>query len=61
MATVRSYYALCPLGLESVLEYELREAGAQNTKTSRSGVRFRADEISAMRACVTSRIASRIL
>lgn len=61
MALIRSYYALCPLGLESILENELREAGAQSTKTSRSGVRFRADEITAMRACVTSRIASRIL
>ena len=61
MTTIRSYYALCPLGLESVLENELREAGAQSTKTSRAGVRFRADEITAMRACLTSRIASRIL
>lgn len=57
----QTYYALCPLGLESFLEKELIAAGANETKPARAGVLFTANTLAAWRACLTSRIASRIL
>ena len=56
-----TYFALCPLGLEEILSKELLTAGAEKTKTTRAGVEFYATEAAAEYACLTSRIASRIL
>jgi len=56
-----SYFAVCPLGLESILEGELLRAGASQCIVKRGAVAFAATEAAAMRAALTSRIASRLL
>ena len=61
MAKPLSFYAVCPLGLEEYLAEELKDAGGTNLKLERGGIVFEADMVCAMRACLTSRIASRIL
>ena len=61
MAKKTSFYAICPLGLESLLVEELRACGASEVKAARGGVFFSGSQACAMRACLNSRIASRIL
>ena len=61
MAKTLSFYAVCPLGLEEYLAEELKDAGGTNLKLERGGIVFEADMVCAMRACLTSSIASRIL
>ena len=61
MAKPLSFYAVCPLGLETMLADELVAAGGKIYKTERGGVAFDSDMEAAMRACLTSRLASRIL
>lgn len=56
-----SFYCVCPWGLEDLLTKELELAGCEDVKPVRAGAFFRADWSAAMRACLTSRIASRIL
>lgn len=56
-----NFYAICPLGLEELLATELKECGARDIKTVRGGLHFSGSMATAMRACLTSRIASRIL
>ena len=56
-----NFYAVCPLGLEELLATELKECGARDIKTVRGGLHFSGSMATAMRACLTSRIASRIL
>lgn len=56
-----NFYAVCPLGLEELLAAELKECGAREIKTVRGGLHFSGSMATAMRACLTSRIASRIL
>ncbi|MGN1209780.1 MAG: class I SAM-dependent RNA methyltransferase [Duodenibacillus sp.] len=56
-----NFYAVCPLGLEELLAAELKECGARDLKTVRGGLHFSGSMATAMRACLTSRIASRIL
>lgn len=49
------------MGLEALLAEELKTAGGTIYKTERGGVAFDGDMACAMRACLTSRLASRIL
>lgn len=56
-----NFYAVCPLGLEELLTTELKECGARDIKTVRGGLHFSGSMATAMRACLTSRITSRIL
>lgn len=56
-----SFYCVCPWGLEELLAKELQSAGCESVKVVRAGATFRADLSAAMRACLHSRIASRIL
>ena len=61
MARKTSFYAICPLGLEAMLANELTACGAQEIKPVRGGVFFSGPQACAMRACLNSRLASRIL
>ena len=61
MARKTSFYAICPLGLEELLAQELKACAATEIKTARGGVFFAGSQACAMRACLNSRLASRIL
>ncbi len=56
-----SHFATCPRGLESLLEAELAQAGAQVVRQLPAGVLFTADRAAEMRANLNSRVATRIL
>ncbi len=61
MSKPTTFYAICPLGLEALLADELKECGAKELKADKGGIYFQGSMACAMRACLTSRIASRIL
>ena len=54
-------FATCPKGIESLLADELRGFGAGEVKETRAGVAFAGTLATAYRACLWSRLASRIL
>ena len=54
-------FAPCPKGLEYLLRDELIEIGAKDAREVLAGVSFSGDMTLAMRACMHSRLASRIL
>ncbi|CAH0533475.1 Ribosomal RNA large subunit methyltransferase K/L [Vibrio stylophorae] len=55
------YLAVCARGLEGLLEQELDSFGATQLKNAGAGVYFTADEAVLYRACLWSRVASRIV
>lgn len=55
------FFATCPKGLEYLLRDELRELGAADAREALAGVHFSGDLVLAYRACLWSRLASRIL
>jgi 23S rRNA (guanine2445-N2)-methyltransferase / 23S rRNA (guanine2069-N7)-methyltransferase len=55
------FFASCPKGVESLLADELRALGATGVKETRAGVAFGGELATAYRACLWSRLASRIL
>ena len=55
------FFATCPKGLESLLADELRAVGADTVRETRAGVAFGGALEIAYRACLWSRLASRIL
>ncbi|MBN1652742.1 MAG: RNA methyltransferase [Deltaproteobacteria bacterium] len=57
----RRYFATAARGTEGVLRDELRELAIPAVKATRGGVHFGGDFTSAMRACLHSRIAVRVL
>ncbi|MEK7697617.1 MAG: THUMP domain-containing protein, partial [Pseudomonadota bacterium] len=61
MDSPQAFFATCPKGLESLLADELRALGAGTVKETRAGVAFSGDLASAYRACLWSRLASRVL
>ncbi len=61
MAEPLALFATTPRGLERVLADELRELGAARVRAVRAGVAFEGDLELAYRACLWSRIASRVL
>ena len=54
-------FATCPKGLELLLADELRALGAGSAREKRAGVEFTGSLETAYRACLWSRLASRIL
>lgn len=58
--SVLNFFATTPKGLEPLLANELRDLGAENTAETVSGVSFYGTIEVAYRACLWSRIASRI-
>ncbi len=61
MTTTRQFFATCPKGIEPLLADELRQLGAEAIKETRAGVSFEGTLATAYRACLWSRLASRIL
>lgn len=61
MTTSRQFFATCPKGIESLLADELRQLGAEMVKETRAGVAFEGPPATGYRACLWSRLASRIL
>lgn len=62
MAAKRTaFYAMCPSGTETLAEAEVTACGGTAVKSGRAGVFFEGTLESAMRFCLTSRIASRLL
>jgi 23S rRNA (guanine2445-N2)-methyltransferase / 23S rRNA (guanine2069-N7)-methyltransferase len=55
------FFATCPKGLEYLLRDELLALGAPEAHESLAGVRFAGTLETAYRACLWSRLASRIL
>lgn len=58
---MRDFFATCPKGLEYLLVDELKALGASDVHEALSGVYFRGELASGYRACLWSRLASRIL
>jgi len=60
-ASVQAFFATCPKGLEYLLVDELTALGAQDVHEALAGVHFSGEMATAYRACLWSRLASRIL
>lgn len=60
-AEQRDWFAACPKGIESLLQDELRELGAEALRETVAGVYFRGPLALGYRACLWSRLANRIL
>lgn len=56
-----TFFAPCPKGIESLLADELRALGAEAVKETRAGVAFEGPLAIGYRACLWSRLASRVL
>ena len=61
MSALTRYFAACPKGLESLLLEELRTIGAIEVKETVAGVYFAGAADLGLRACLWSRLASRVL
>ncbi|MCR4331982.1 MAG: bifunctional 23S rRNA (guanine(2069)-N(7))-methyltransferase RlmK/23S rRNA (guanine(2445)-N(2))-methyltransferase RlmL [Sulfuricaulis sp.] len=61
MTSPLQLFATCPKGIESMLADELRALGAEEIKETRAGVAFTGTLATAYRACLWSRLASRVL
>ena len=61
MSESLSFFAACPKGVGDLLAAELLSFGAEDTKESAAGVSFTGNLETAYRACLWSRVASRIL
>src|SRR5574344_541324 len=55
------FFATCPKGLETLLAAELTQLGATSVKETVAGVAFSGELETAYRACLWSRLASRVL
>ncbi|HEX7342208.1 MAG TPA: bifunctional 23S rRNA (guanine(2069)-N(7))-methyltransferase RlmK/23S rRNA (guanine(2445)-N(2))-methyltransferase RlmL [Rhodanobacteraceae bacterium] len=60
-AASRAFFATCPKGLEYLLRDELVAMGADDVREARAGVHFHGTLETAYRACLWSRLASRVL
>src|SRR5688572_13977039 len=61
MTAILSFFATCPKGLETLLLEELNTLGASDARETRAGVSFSGTLQTGYRACLWSRLASRIL
>jgi 23S rRNA (guanine2445-N2)-methyltransferase / 23S rRNA (guanine2069-N7)-methyltransferase len=55
------YFATAARGIEYLLADELRQLGAREVREARAGVHFAGDLATGYRACLWSRLASRVL
>lgn len=58
---MRDFFATCPKGLEYLLVDELKSLGASEVHEALAGVHFRGELEAGYRACLWSRLASRVL
>ena len=61
MTTILRYAATCPKGVEPILAEELRALGARDVRETRAAVTFAGPLALGYRACLWSRLASRVL
>lgn len=61
MSAPLEFFATAARGLEPLLATELRALGASEVAETRGGVRFAGELVTAYRACLWSRVASRVL
>jgi len=61
MSARHEFFAPCPKGIESPLAEELRALGAADVRETRAGVAFAGELAVGYRACLWSRLASRVL
>lgn len=61
MPSTHALFATCPKGIEPLLAEELRALGAPDVRETRAGVAFAGDTATSYRACLWSRLASRVL
>ncbi|MDP2299191.1 MAG: THUMP domain-containing protein, partial [Actinomycetota bacterium] len=61
MTTIHRYAATCPRGVEPLLAGEIRQLGADEVREQRAVVTFSGPLQTGYRACLWSRIASRVL
>lgn len=61
MSSTNYFFATCSKGVEDLLQNELEQLGIQQTKIHTGGVSFDGDIENAYKACLWSRVASRIL
>lgn len=55
------FFATCPKGLESLLNHELTELGAESVRETVAGVSFSGDLSLAVKVCLWTRFATRVL
>jgi len=61
LSSTNHFFATCSKGIEDILQKELEQLGIQETKIHTGGVAFEGDIENAYKACLWSRVASRIL
>ncbi len=61
MDSPQEFFSTCPKGIESLLAEELRALGAESVRETRAGVAFAGNLATGYRACLWSRLASRVL
>jgi len=61
MPATHTFFATCPLGVEPLLAAELEGLGCAQVRPTRAGVGFEGSLETAYRACLWSRLASRVL
>ena len=61
MKQINQFFATCSKGVEDLVQKELEQLGIVDTKIHTGGVAFTGDSESAYKACLWSRVASRIL
>ncbi len=61
MKQINQFFATCSKGVEDLVQKELEQLGIVDTKIHTGGVAFTGDSESAYKACLWSRVASRLL
>ncbi len=61
MSQQHRFFATAPKGMEGLLADELRALGAANVAEARAGASFQSDIAGALRVCLWSRVANRVL
>ena len=61
MSEQYALFAACPRGLETALAQELGTLGAEKPRAQRAGVSWEGDLVQALRVCLWSRLATRVL
>jgi len=57
---MKNFFASCAVGMEVLLSKELKDVGVEQTRIQRGGVDFTCDDLTAIKAILHTRVASRI-
>ena len=61
MTSIEQFFTTCPKGFEEILQAELTDIGVKDTKLTVGGVHFGGDLETALRVCLWSRLANKVL